>query len=148
MAHLRQQIREYIGGTLVSGLTTTGTRVYQSRLYPMADDNLPGLLVYTTTEESEPDVMGSTRNIDRAMNLVIEGFAKTATNLDDKLDTIADEVETAMAGSPTINSLAKNSWLASTEIALMGEGETPVGVITMNYSVIYRTRDSSPDTAA
>ena len=148
MAHLRQQIREYVGGTLVSGLTTTGTKVYQSRLYPMADDNLPGLLVYTTTEESEPDVMGSTRNMDRAMNLVIEGFAKTATNLDDKLDTIADEVETAMAGSPTINSLAKNSWLASTEIALMGEGETPVGVITMIYSVIYRTQDSSPDTAA
>lgn len=114
----------------------------------MADDNLPGLLVYTTTEESEPDVIGSTRNMDRAMNLVIEGFAKTATNIDDKLDTIADEVETAMAGSPTINSLAKNSWLASTEIALMGEGETPVGVITMIYSVIYRTQDSSPDTAA
>lgn len=147
MAHLRQQIREYVGGTLVSGLTTTGTRVYQSRLYPMADDNLPGLLVYTTTEESEPDVMGSTRNMDRSMNLVIEGFAKTATNLDDKLDTIADEVETAMAGSPTINSLAKNSWLAGTEIALMGEGETPVGVITMNFNVIYRTQDSSPDTA-
>ena len=32
--HLRQQIREYFGTTL-NNLTTNGTRVYESRVYPL-----------------------------------------------------------------------------------------------------------------
>ena len=44
--HLRQQIRERIGTTL-TGLSTTGTNVFQSRVYQLEDSNLPALLIYT-----------------------------------------------------------------------------------------------------
>jgi len=43
MAHVRQQIRERVGGTTVSGLSTTGTKVYQSRVYDLNSTNLPGV---------------------------------------------------------------------------------------------------------
>ena len=56
--HLRQQIREQIGTTL-TGLTTTGSNVFQSRVYQLEDSNLPALLIYTKSEESEPVVIGS-----------------------------------------------------------------------------------------
>ena len=44
--HVRQQIREEIGTTL-TGLTTTGSRVYQSRVYPLESGGTPALLIYT-----------------------------------------------------------------------------------------------------
>jgi len=39
--HVRQQIRERLA-TDLTGLTTTGRRVYQSRVYSLEDGNLPG----------------------------------------------------------------------------------------------------------
>ena len=51
--HLRQQIRERIGTTL-TGLSTTGSNVFQSRVYPLEDTNLPALVIYTKSEESIP----------------------------------------------------------------------------------------------
>ena len=47
--HLRQQIRERIGTTL-TGLSTTGSNVYQSRVYQLEDSNLPALLIYTKSD--------------------------------------------------------------------------------------------------
>ena len=48
MAHLRKQIRDNVV-TALTGLSTTGSRVYASRVYP----NLPGLCVYTKSESVE-----------------------------------------------------------------------------------------------
>lgn len=144
--HVRRQIRERVATTL-TGLATTGSKVYQSRVYPLAANNLPGLLVYTTSESSDPDMMGAQPELERELNLVIEGYAKTASNLDDVMDGIAKEVEVAMAADTKINSLAKDSYLTDTEIQLTGEGEQPIGMITMNYTVQYRTENNAPDVA-
>lgn len=144
--HVRRQIRERVATTL-TGLTTTSSKVYQSRVYPLAANNLPGLLVYTTSESSAPDVMGAQPAVDRELNLVIEGYAKTASNLDDVLDLISKEVEIAMATDTSINSLAKDSYLSATEIELTGEGEQPIGIVTMSYTVQYRTANNTPDVA-
>ena len=144
--HIRQQIRERIA-TNVTGLTTTGSRVYQSRVYPMASANMPGLLVYSTSEDSEIDAMGATGVLNRVLNISIEGYVKTITEFDDKIDDICKEVETAMAGDQKINGLAKNSFLQSTEIEFSGDGDQPIGVVTLNYVVQYRTATNAPDVA-
>ena len=52
----------------------------------------------------------------RDLDLVVEGYAKTATNLDDTLDQIGKEIEVAMAGDIDLNSLADDSYLSSVEI--------------------------------
>jgi peptidoglycan hydrolase-like amidase len=83
----------------------------------------------------------------RNLTLVIEGYAKTATNLDDTLDTIASEVEAAMAGDRTVTGWAVTSHLTGTEISLTGDGDQPVGVVSMSYLVTYRTSDLDPDTS-
>ncbi len=56
--HVRQQIRERIA-TTITGLSTTGSNVFQSRVYPLDVDSLPALLVYTISESSDVDVMGN-----------------------------------------------------------------------------------------
>ena len=148
MTHVRQQIRERIA-TNVTGLTTTGARVYQSRVYNLEAENLPGLLVYSNNETSERDTMGilANQDLDRTLELVIEGYASTASNLDDVLDLIAEEVETAVAADPTCNGLSKDLFLSETTISLTGEGDSPAGVLSLTFQVSYRTTTTAPGTA-
>ena len=145
MAHLRQSIRERIA-TDVTGLSTTGSNVFQSRVYPVEDGSLPCLLVYTTSEESEVDTMESPRQMKRLLNVIVQGVVG-ATTPDDTLDTISKEVEVAIAGDVTINSLAKNSFLSSTEIEYNAEGAKPIGIVRLNYVVEYRNLDNAPESA-
>ena len=145
MAHLRQQIRERIA-TEVTGLSTTGSNVFQSRIYPVEDGSLPCLLVYTTTEDSEVTEMASPRPMTRILNVVIQGIVG-ATQPDDSLDNISKEVEVVMAGDVNINSLADSSYLSSTEIEVNADGAKPIGVVRLNYVVEYRNVDNNPETA-
>ncbi len=145
MAHLRQQIRERIA-TDVTGLSTTGSNVFQSRIYPVEDGSLPCLLVYTTTEDSEVTEMASPRPMTRILNVVIQGIVG-ATQPDDSLDNISKEVEVVMAGDVNINSLADSSYLSSTEIEVNADGAKPIGVVRLNYVVEYRNVDNNPETA-
>ena len=146
MSHVRQQLRERAATTL-TGLTTTGSKVYQSRVYPLGAANLPGLLIYTKSEDSEIVTMSGARTLLRNLSLVIEGYVKAVSNYDDTVDTIAKEVETAMGNDVTLNGLAKNSYLESTEIEYDGEGEKPVAVVSLTYTVEYMTKENAPQTA-
>ena len=146
MAHVRQSIRERLA-TEVTGLSTTGTKVYQSRVYPLKSGNLPGLLIYTTAESSEPIEMGGTsRLMSRTLSIAVEAYAKSTSNFDDTIDTICSEVETALGGS-TLNGLAKDLFLESTDISYQGEGDQPLGIATMTWNCLYHTDANAPDTA-
>ena len=102
--YLRRQIRERCGTTL-SGLSTTGTNVFQSRIYPIESASLPGLCIYTQNEDVSIDAMGATITVGRDLEFIIEGYA-TGSSIDDTLDQIGKEVETALAGDIGSNSLA------------------------------------------
>ena len=67
--HLRRQIRERAATTL-TGLSTTGSNVFQSRFYPMESAGLPGLCIYTKDETVEISVKGTIRIVQGELNLV------------------------------------------------------------------------------
>jgi len=146
MSHVRQQIRERVA-TDLTGLSTTGSNVFQSRVYPMEGAGLPGLIVYTNSESVDLDETSSGRHLVRILDVVVEGYVKATSNSDDTVDTIAAEVETAIANDSTINSLAKDSILATTEIELSGDAEQPIAVVRMTFTVVYVTADNAPETA-
>jgi hypothetical protein len=133
MAHARQLIREQVATTL-TGLSTTGSNVFQSRVYPLQESNLPALLIYTKEESSEAIVMGSDRAIERELTLAVEAYVKNNTNSDDIIDDIAEEIESAI----------KDVFLVSTDINYVGEGENPVAVATFNFLVNYCTDETNP----
>ena len=145
MAHLRQSIRERVAADVTS-LVTTGANVFQSRIFPVEDSKLPCLLVYTTSEDSEVTEMASPRPMTRILNVVVQGVVGAAQP-DDTLDLISKEVEVALAGDVSINSLAINSFLASTEIDFNADGAKPIGTVVLNYSVEYRNLDNNPESA-
>lgn len=148
MSHARQQIREAVAAA-VTGLATTGTSVKQSRIYPLDDAKLPGLAVFTT-EEAVDDEQSSissggitqTRNLD----VVVEGYAKINDTLDDTLDTIAAEVETAIHADLTLGGLVKHIELTGTDITLAGEGEKMAGVVKLTFDAMYRVNITDPTT--
>ena len=138
MAHVRQQIREYFG-TNLNNLTTTGTRVHESRVYPLD--------IYTKSETSEPLVMHTDRVMQRDLSVVVEGYAKGTSNFDDTIDTICKEVEEAIAADTTLGGLAKDTFLESTEIEFNAEGEQPMGFVSLTFLTKYYVQETNPDVA-
>ena len=144
--HIRQQIREYFGTTL-TGLSTTGANVYESRVYPIENTKLPALVIYTKSETSEPIVIGTDRVMSRELSVVVEGYAKATTNFDDTIDTISKEVEAAIAADRTLDGLAKDTYLESTEIEFNAEGEKPLGYVSLTFLTNYYVKENAPDVA-
>jgi hypothetical protein len=144
--HVRQQIREYFGTTL-TGLTTTGANVYESRVYTLQEDTLPSLVIYTKSETSEPIVIGTDRVMSRELSVVVEAYCKATSNFDDTIDTISKEVEEAVMADRTLGGLAKDTYVESTEIEYTGEGEQPVGYVTLTFLTNYYVQETNPDVA-
>ena len=144
--HVRQQIREEIGTTL-TGLTTTGNRVYQSRVYPLETGGTPALLIYTKSEDSEPMVISTNRLSERNLSVAVEIYVKDTTNFDDTIDTSSKEIESAIAADTTLNGLAKDCYLESTEIEFNAEGEKPLAVATLIFLTKYYVKEQNPDVA-
>jgi hypothetical protein len=142
--HIRQQIREKIG-TILTGLNTTGSRVYESRVYPL--ETVPALVIYTKAESSEPIVIGTDRVMSRELSVVVEGYAKATSNFDDTIDTISKEVEEAIAVDRTLDGLAKDCYLESTEIEFNAEGEKPLGYVSLTFLTNYYVKETNPDVA-
>ena len=142
--HVRQQIREKFGTTL-TGLTTTGSRVYESRVYPL--ETVPALVIYTKSETSEPIVIGTDRVMSRELSVVVEGYAKATSNFDDTIDTISKEVEEAISADRTLGGLAKDTYIESTEIEYTGDGEQPVGYVSLTFLTNYYVQETNPDIA-
>jgi hypothetical protein len=144
--HIRQQIREYFG-TNLTGLSTTGSNVYESRVYPIENSKLPALVIYTKSETSEPIVIGTDRVMSRELSVVVEGYAKATSNFDDTIDTISKEVEEAIAADRTLGGLAKDTYLESTEISFNAEGEKPLGFVSLTFISNYYVKEKNPDVA-
>ncbi len=144
--HVRQQIREYFGTTL-TGLTTTGANVYESRVYTLQNNTLPSLVIYTKSEIAEPIVIGTDRVMSRELSVVVEGYCKATSNFDDTIDTISKEVEEAIMADRTLGGLAKDTYIESTEITFNAEGEKPLGFVSLTFISNYYVKEKNPDVA-
>jgi hypothetical protein len=140
--HLRKQIREAVA-TLVTGLSTTSARVHQSRMRPKSDAGLPCLLVHTNdTEQIEAADTNTLQQ--RSLPIAIRGIAKGGATLDDTLDQIALEVETALAADPRLGGKASMSRLVSVDTDFDDTTDKPVGEIQLTYLYTYFTQAGTP----
>lgn len=146
MSHVRKQIRDYFE-TQLTGLTTTGSDVYASRVYSLTNAKLPAVLIYTQTESAQEQAFSSKRIQTRVLEVICEGYVRALDTYDDLLDTIAVEIEEAILDAPELGGLAVNTELTGTEVAFSGDGEQPVGTVRLTFAVQYRTESGSPETA-
>jgi len=148
MSHVRTQLRTAAAAAL-TGLATTGAKVFKSRLRPADDDELPCLLVYC---DDEPNIarqtVGKTPRLSRELLLVVKGLAKNGVALDDELDAICKEVEVAISANLTLGGLVREGvWLTSINTTMNEEMEKPCGEIIMMFSATYSTNSNAPEVA-
>lgn len=146
MPHVRTSIRDAIV-TALTGLATTGTKVYRTRIYPLGEGKLPGLAIYTNSEANEYLTMGSARVIEKKVVVSVEIYVKAATNYDSTLDQIALEVETALAADVTLSGLATDLMIQSYSSEFNGDGDQPICAGRMEVEVKYHAREGAPGTS-
>ena len=147
MAHIRKLIRDDITTTL-TGLVTTGSKVYQSRVYPITAANLPGIIVYTDSESIEYLTITRPRTLMRTVTFSVEVYVKGIANYDDTIDTICSEIEQALYTDVTRGGNAKDTIVNSMEVQYEGDGDQPVALAIMQVNVEYVTLEGTPETAA
>lgn len=144
MTHVRTQIRNAAVAAL-TGLATTGARVYPSRLLPLHDVDLPCLLVNTNEEAiAGQDISGVFQ--ERVLQMTVRAAAKVSGTLDDALDALVADVETAL-DAQTFGGLAKSVDLQTITVEMDDTQEKPVGIAEMGYRITYYTAAGSPGTA-
>lgn len=145
--HVRKQIRNAVKEAL-QGLGSTGDRVFISRVYPLTQAKLPGILIFTPAEDSgrEDTAMGVVPEILRVITLQVHGIVAITGNLEDEMDDIALEVEAALDNLGDAD-IAKNyHGIQGTITTLSGEeAEKPHGAIAMEFLYTVHTASGAPD---
>lgn len=145
MAHVRTTLRGEVA-TAVTGLTTTGANVFESRIYPLEDAKLPALRVFSleeTVADASRDLASSVA--ERELTVAIEAVARKVSGMDDQLDTICAEVETAVSSAHAAGNISADRCdLVSTSIDLSDGAEQPTGVATLTWRLTYITDSADP----
>ena len=139
---LRKRVRDAVV-TAVTGLTTTGSRVYQSRVYPMQAATLPGIVVYTESETVQYLTMGLPRTQMRVATFAVEIYVRGVDGYDEQIDQIAAEVEGALYANVELGGLVKDTQVTGITFAYAGDGDKPVGVGSMSVDVTYTTTEGN-----
>lgn len=147
MSHIRKRIRDAVV-TALTGLTTTGTRVYKSRVYPLESGKLPGLCIYTKSEEISTTTINRPRTQIRTLEVVVEGYVMANSAFDDTIDQISVEVEEALYTNALLGGLAKETNILSFDADYSGEGEKVVGVGRWTVNVVYTDKENDVETVA
>lgn len=137
--HVRKQLRDAVT-TALTGLTTTGARVYGYRVYALDPENeLPALSIYTTEEDAQGVTIHGPATVERVVAVRVKAFARSGSGLDDTLDLIAKEVETVLGAALTLGS--KSVLLAYGGCEIDHEaGDQPIGTLELKYlGTLYNT---------
>lgn len=132
----------------LTGLPSTGARVHAGRAAPAPVASTPYLLVYARQEQSASATMrGPGRKLQRELTLAVEAVTASADDDDALADTIALEVEAALAANPTLGGVCGDLYLASTALDARHEGESRTGRVRLEFTVTYFTAADRPDVA-
>lgn len=145
MPHIRQQIRYAVAAALATVPTIAG-RVYPAKRYGWQPDQLPGVAIYT--DSAQVEYLHRDREQQHTLSLVIEVAASATDTVEDDLDDIAAAVVVAMSSDPSFGGLAWDCMLASVSADVSTDGERPVGITRLTYTVTYATQASEPSGSA
>ena len=76
--------------------------------------------------------------------MLVEIATVTADVPDETLDAIAAEIETAMATNGALLSITQEVTLVGSTLQVRAEAENHIGSLTLEYRVVYRTREVAP----
>ncbi len=145
MAHVREQlVTKFI--ELLTGLSTTGAKVYNTRLYPYDEiEHIPSLNIYAgpTIFDEESAVMGNIQA--KITTIIVEIRVKDPVNQSQELETINAEVEDAIMTDRTLGGIVNCVDYVGTEVE-RSVLDQPVALATLEFEVSYRVNATDPET--
>lgn len=143
MSHIRTQIRAAVA-TALTGLATTGANVHRNRVARLSLRQVPALVI--TVDSEQISEIGLDPLQDRKLQVAVDGYAAAAADVDDALDQIGLEVETALAAAGVLGGLVKAApSLSQVQIGIDETHEEPLGRIRMVFTTQTFTAPTSPD---
>ena len=142
MIHPRTRLRAAAVARL-TGLATSGPRVYVDREYTQQPAELPCLHI-SVRETSQ--LAGYPATYTREISLRVRALARATANLSDTLDRIALEVETALGQGLSVGASAPllHSSMSAEEPEIDTETDQPVGELMMHFGYTLHTEGSAP----
>ena len=135
MASKREQILAKIK-TNLTGTTGVGTRIYRSRVEPMARGESPSLVIEFVTDE--PTVNSATYlKLDWTLRVRIVVIVRSQTP-DTTADPTIESLHTKIVSDPTLGGLAIDVRPLTVTFDVV-EADQPAGVISCEYEVDYRS---------
>lgn len=157
MSHQRHAIREALQTLLVAANTAAAGRVYINRTNPLsqrpsseagsAQEELPAILIYTRNEAAEIFNV-SPREYRRTVEVIIElvmAITETTGAIDNALDDFAEAVEAVILRDDTVTNTASDFRLVSSSMAIVEEGEIPIGAVQLVCEADYVEFHPKPD---
>lgn len=144
--HLFEQCMDAVV-VAVTGLTTTGARVEADNVFPLDDDDLPGLTVVQVGAGQEVITMGWPRAYNAALDIDITAYVKqtTATAARTQLNQILKEVQLAMYADRDLGGKALHVTNVQNDFEFSGDVEKPVASLRMRWQVFTRYNENAPD---
>ena len=142
--HLHKQIRDALK-TQLTGLASSGARVYANRLQPLPDNLSPTLLITLDEEQATAGTVHAPTLLERELTAVVTAVAKATAGLDDALDQMSQEVEIALSSGIAVGAAMLYPIYSGMSFE-DAQGDKPVGVKRMTFSINYLAMNSAPDT--
>jgi hypothetical protein len=131
----RKVIRDKIKALLL-GQTDAEDRIFTNRVIPNEVDELPVINIYTIEESSEI-YNSSPMEYERSVTVAIEVIDSVDSEIDDRLDEMADSVEAIMHGDDTLESVASKVVYTGTQLTINSDGENLIGSLRLTYEITY-----------
>ena len=154
----RAAIRLASKGLIIAAATAAGARVFTNRPNPLAADpsthgggiELPAVLIYTPTEDSEI-FDESPRRYQRTLTMRVECVREVSAitaAIDDELDAFAGQVERALLRDPTLGDAVDDCELTGSVTTISDAGAGMIGAAVLTFAVSYFTEDPEPGAPA
>jgi len=136
--------RELILARIKSNLDSiTGATVYRSRVEPLARGEVPAVIVEPVNDQ--PVDTSFYDKLDWTMRVRITTLVRAAIP-DDDSDTYTQQVHAKLMADQTVNGYALDLTPDRTDFSLY-EADVPLGIISQDFLVRYRTSRTSLTTA-
>jgi hypothetical protein len=136
--------RELILARIASNLSSiTGATVYRSRVEPLARGEVPAVIVEPINDQ--PVDTSFYDKLDWTMRVRITTLVRAAIP-DDDSDTYTQQVHQKLMADQTVNGYALDLTPDRTDFSLY-EADIPLGIISQDFLVRYRTSRTSLTTA-
>lgn len=142
------QCVDRVAAILAAGGTAAGARVYTSRAWPLAESELPALLVYAQGETVTASSIDYPWIEQHDLAVRVQGYCRHTESLDDELNDLAEDVLQALFATQASAELQPLTGvvMSCTEIdRFMAKlGPADVGQVTVSLGVRFHALSNNP----